>query len=150
MKSPFVRLYLLATAFTLAVTAAAKLPVIFHGPNRCIEDAILGDWQPDFLSNQGLLGIAAAVEVMIVLLICFSPWHWLPCLACAVWGTLCVVCRLWLMDPNANCRCLGWLAKPGLTTNLMVGALAFAIALGGWLAFKRTLQAASKNIQASA
>lgn len=139
MKSRFVRLYLLVAGSVLAVTALTKLPAIFHPPTACIEDPILGDFQPN-ISNEQLLGIAAGAEFTVVLLICFSRWPWLPCLATAMWGSGCVAARWFLMDPLADCHCLGWLAEPGQMTNVTVGLLALAIAIGGWLAFVTALR----------
>jgi hypothetical protein len=136
MKTSFVRIYLLVTAIVLAVTAVAKIPAIFHGRNWCADDAILGRFQPAHMTNEHLLGTAACIEVLIVVLICFSPWRWLPCIFAAAWGLLCFSTRLFLMDPYANCRCLGWLAKPGVTTNLTAAIIALLLAGGGWLAFR--------------
>jgi hypothetical protein len=134
MKPSFVRIYLLVAGVILAVAALAKWPAIFHARTWCADADILS-YQPG-LTNEQLLGMAAGTELLIVLLICFSPRRWLPCIASAVWGLLCFLARLFLMDPYANCRCLGWLAKPGPTTNLMVGFLALALAGGGWVAFR--------------
>jgi len=136
MKTRFVRLYLFATGIILTVTALAKWPAIFHPRNWCSDADILGQFQPAHMTNEQLLGIAASTELIIVLLICFSPWRWLPCLAAAGWGLLCFSARLFLMDPYANCRCLGWLAKPGVTTNLTAAIIALLLAGGGWLAFR--------------
>jgi hypothetical protein len=137
MKSQFARIYLVVVGIVLAVTALAKVPAIFHGPMACIESPILGNFQ-SALSNEGLLGFAACAETGVVLLLCLSPWRWLPCLAAALWGSTCVIARWFLMDPNADCQCLGWLAKPGPMADNIAGALALGIALGGWLAFRRT------------
>jgi hypothetical protein len=135
MKPLFVRIYLLFTGIILTLTALAKLPAIFPFPNMCMEgDPILGGYQPLGMSNEQLLAIAASVEFVVVVLICFSPLRWLPCLASALWGSLCMVARLYFMDPNADCGCLGWFAKPGPMTNLIAGLLALALATGGWMA----------------
>jgi hypothetical protein len=146
MKPRFVPIYLVTVAVILATTAVAKVPAIFHERTWCIDDPILGVYQPA-VSNEQLLGFAACTELGIVLLICISRWNWrwLPCLAAALWGTACVIARWFLMDPYANCRCLGWLAKPGLNANITAGALALGIALGGWLAFKRAWHEARKT-----
>ncbi len=136
MKPNFVRIYLAVTAIILVATALAKLPAIFHLPNWCAEDSIFGNFQPASISNEQLLGVAAGTELVIVLLICFSPRRWLPCIAAAAWGLLCFLARLFLMDPYGNCRCLGWLAKPGPTTNLVAALLALSLAGAGWLAFR--------------
>lgn len=138
MKPQFVRIYLLTVGVILALTAVAKLPAIFHARTWCLDDPIMGSFQPDRMSNEQLLGIAAITEFVIVGLICFSRWRWLPCLAAALWGSLCVIARWFIMDPAANCRCLGWFMKPNPATNIEVGLLALAIAIGGWLAFRRT------------
>lgn len=135
MKPSFVRIYLLATGVILTVTALAKWPAIFHVRTWCLDDPILGNFQRG-VSNEQLLAMAASTEVLIVLLICFSRWRWLPCLASAVWGLVCFLARLFLMDPYANCRCLGWLVKPGPTTNLEIELLALLLAGGGWVAFR--------------
>ncbi|HXI70758.1 MAG TPA: hypothetical protein VNN22_10430 [Verrucomicrobiae bacterium] len=136
MKTRFVRLYLLATGIVLTLTALVKWPAIFHPRNWCADASILGNFQPASLSNERLLGIAASTELLIVLLICFSPWRWLPCISTAAWGLICFLARLLLMDPHANCRCLGWLAKPGTTTNVIAALLALVLAGAGWLAFR--------------
>jgi len=85
MKASFVRIYLVTAAIVLAGTAAAKWPAIFHERTWCLDDAILGNFQGR-LTNEQLLGMAAAVELLIILSICFSPWRWLPCIASATWG----------------------------------------------------------------
>jgi hypothetical protein len=136
MKTSFVRIYLLGSGIVLAVTAMAKLPAIFHTRNWCADDSILGRFQPAHLSNEQLLSLAASTEGLIVLLICFSPWRWLPCICSAAWGLLCFSARLFLMNPYANCHCLGWFARPGPTTNLIAFLLALLLAGGGWLAFR--------------
>jgi hypothetical protein len=136
MKPNFVRIYLAVTAIILAATAVAKYPAIFHVRTWCIDDAILGNFQPAGLSNERLLGFAAGTELLIVALILFSPRRWIPCLAATAWGLLCFLARLFLMDPYGNCRCLGWLAKPGPTTNLVAALLALSLAGAGWLAFR--------------
>jgi len=135
MKPSFVRIYLLTAGIILAVTALAKWPAIFHERTWCADADILGRFQRG-VTNEQLLGLAASMELLIVLLICFSPWRWLPCLASAAWGLVCFLARLFLMDPYANCRCLGWLAKPGPTTNWEIGLLALLLAGGGWVAFR--------------
>ena len=136
MKISFVRIYLLVTAILLTATAVAKWPAIFHERTWCADADILTQFQPAHMTNEQLLGFAASVELLIVALICFSPWRWLPCLAAASWGLLCFLARLFLMDPYANCRCLGWLAKPGPQTNLAAAIIALLLAGGGWLAFR--------------
>ena len=40
--------------------------------------------------------------------------------------------RLFFLDPSVDCGCLGWIGKPGPTTNLAAGILALMIAAGGW------------------
>lgn len=136
MKNSFVRIYLLVTGIVLAATALAKIPAIFHPRNWCADPDILARFQPQHVSNEQLLGFAASVEGIIVLLICFSPWRWLPCICAAAWGMACALARLFLMDPYANCRCLGWLAKPGVNTNIAATMIALLLAGGGWLAFR--------------
>ena len=134
MKTSFARIYLLTTAIILTATALAKYPAIFHARTWCADADIL---KFQFgLTNELLLGLAASIELLIVCLICFSPKRWLPCIASAAWGLLCFFTRLFLMDPYANCRCLGWLAKPGLATNAIAALLALALAGGGWMAFR--------------
>ncbi|MDR3576220.1 MAG: hypothetical protein P4L50_20320 [Anaerolineaceae bacterium] len=136
MQKSFVRIYLLVAGIVLAATALAKLPAIFHERNWCSDPDILTHFQPQHVSNEQLLGAAASVEGIIVLLICLSPWRWLPCVCAAGWAMICVVARLFLMDPYANCKCLGWLAKPGVNTNIAATLIALALAGGGWLAFR--------------
>ena len=137
MKPSFVRIYLFVTGVILVATALAKLPAIFLSHfTSCMEgDPILGNHQPSNMSNAELLGIAASAECLVVLFICFSRRRWLPCFASALWGSVCVVARFYLMDPATDCGCLGWLAKPGPTTNWIAGLLAMFLAAGGWLAF---------------
>jgi hypothetical protein len=147
MKTSFVRIYLLLAAIVLTATALAKFPAIFHAPNWCADPAIL-KFQPG-LTNERLLGFAAGVELLIVGLICFSPKRWVPCLASAAWGLLCFLARIFLVDPYANCRCLGWLAKPGVTTNITAALLALALAGCGWVAFRiawKNEKAAKRNL----
>jgi hypothetical protein len=134
MKTSFVRIYLAVTAVLLFATAVAKYPAIFHARTWCSDPDILTKFQ--LVSNERLLGFAAGTELAIVALILFSPWRWLPCLAAAAWSLLCFGLRLFLMNPYANCRCLGWLAKPGPTTNLIAAIIALLLAGGGWLAFR--------------
>lgn len=136
MKTSFVRIYLFVTAILLTATALAKKPAIFHTRTWCSDPDILGRFQPAHMTNEQVLGFAASVELLIVALICFSPWRWLPCIATAAWGLLCFLARMFLMDPYANCRCLGWLAKPGRETNIAAAIIALLLAGGGWLAFR--------------
>jgi len=138
MKTLFVRSYLLATAIILTTTALAKYPAIFHARTWCTEEDIL-KFELGF-TNEQLLGFAALMELLQVGLICFSSKRWLPCIASAAWGFLCFFARLLLMDPYALCRCLGWIAKPSLVTNMMVTLLALALAGGGWIAFRISWQ----------
>jgi hypothetical protein len=114
----------------------AKIPAIFHTRTWCDDPAILSRLEIQPVSNEQLLGFAASVEGIIVLLICLSPWRWLPCICAAAWGMTCVVARLFLMDPYSNCKCLGWLAKPGVNTNITATVIALLLAGGGWLAFR--------------
>jgi hypothetical protein len=137
MKPRFVKFYLLFIGIILALTALAKLPLILtiFFPNSCLEGyPILGHYQPFNMTNEKLLAIAASIELAIVALICFSPWRWLPCLAAALWGSLCMLLRWFIIDPSVDCGCLGWLAKPSQITNLVGGLLALIIAVGGWTA----------------
>jgi hypothetical protein len=134
MKPRYVRLYLLFTGIVLTLTALAKLPAIFPTPNMCIEYPILGGYQPLGLSNEQLLAIASGAEFAIVGLICFSPLRWLPCLASTLWGSLCLIARMYFMDPDADCGCLGWFAKPGPGTNMIASVIALTLALGGGVA----------------
>ena len=136
MKTSLVRIYLFVTAILLTATALAKIPAIFHARTWCADPEILGRFQPAHMTNEQVLGFAASVELLIVALIFFSPWRWLPCIAAAAWGLLCFLGRLFLMDPYANCRCLGWLAKPGRETNIAAAIIALLLAGGGWLAFR--------------
>ena len=136
VKTSFVRIHLLTAGIILAATALAKMPAVFHPRNWCSDPDILGRFQPQHVSNEQLLGFAASVEGIIVLMICVSPWQWLPCICSASWAMLCVLARLFLMDPYANCKCLGWLAKPGVNTNIFATMIALLLAGGGWLAFR--------------
>jgi len=142
MRPNYVRIYLTVTAILLTATAMAKYPAIFHARTWCAAPDILSRFQP--VSNDQLLEFAAGTELAIVALILFSPWRWLPCLTAGAWGLLCYLARLFLMDPYVNCRCLGWLAKPGPTTNITAALLALGLAGGGWIAFRMSWGEAKK------
>jgi hypothetical protein len=123
--------YLLSAAVILGFTGLAKVPTDFV-LKLCIEDPMLGPYQPANVSNLGLSGFAAGIELAIVALIIFSPVRWLPCLASASWGTLCLAVRfLFFKDGFAHCNCLGWIDAPPLT----VAAIAAWLAVGGGIAF---------------
>ncbi|HTV39720.1 MAG TPA: hypothetical protein VMF08_04035 [Candidatus Sulfotelmatobacter sp.] len=138
MRTRFVKFYLYFVAVTLSVTFVGKLGAVvrtvFHLPSmyQCIEDPMFGPSQP--IGNDPLLAIAAGIEFVIVMLICFCRARWVPCLASALWGTICVGARVYFTVAGTDCGCLGWLAEPGPTTNLIVGLLALAIAAGGYTA----------------
>lgn len=138
MKPQFVRVYLRFTAIVLSVTALAKLWGIWvFSMSQCMEgDPLFGSLQPAAISNEHILGFAAGMELFIVMLICFSPWRWLPCFASASWGSICLVARLYFIVSGVDCGCLGWLAKPGPMTNIIAGLLALALAAGGFIAFE--------------
>ncbi|HUA67809.1 MAG TPA: hypothetical protein VMA13_04610 [Candidatus Saccharimonadales bacterium] len=139
MKSQFVKLYLRFVAIVLSLTALAKIPALVTSL-RCMEEPLFGRFQPEGLTNNQILGTAAFIEISIVLLICFSPWRWLPCLASALWGSICLIARLYFIISGVDCRCLGWLAKPGPMTNTIAGLLALAITVGGFKALQMTRQ----------
>lgn len=132
----FVRFYLVSAALILAVTAVGKaIPVPLHdnSPTLCAELPILGRFQMH-MSNANILALASGVEFGILGLICFCRQRWVPCLACSVWGGLCVflhVTSLWT-GALTSCKCLGWfehvvpLPKEVLSNILLVCA--------GWLA----------------
>lgn len=135
MNSKFVALYLRFVAIALSVTALAKMPAIpaIASANLCMEDPMFGRFQ--HLSNGQVLALAAGTEFFIVALIFFSRRRWLPCLAAALWGSICIIARVYFMISGVNCGCLGWLAKPEPVTNIIATALALAIAAGGYKAF---------------
>jgi len=130
MKQRFTKIYLISAGIILALTALAKIPAVF--PTSCLEDPILGSQQPVGISNETLLGFAAGIEFSIVVLICFSPLKWLPCLASALWGTLCLLVRIVFMDSSADCHCLGFFVTHGPITNPFTAFLAVVLAAGGW------------------
>lgn len=136
MKSRFVQVYLGFVAVALSLTALAKLPAVFPRETLCMYQPLFGPGQS--VSNEFILGTAAAIELFIVLLICFSPWRWLPCLASTVWGLICLVARAYFIIFDVDCHCLGWLAKPGPETNAVASALALALAAGGIIALDIT------------
>jgi hypothetical protein len=148
MKTRFVRVYLIFTGVILTLTALAKLPsALLFKYTSCMEgDPILGIYQPFEITNESLLGFSACCEFAIVILICFSPWRWLPCLASALWGSACLFARLFLMDPNIDCGCLGWIAMPGPLTNVVASFLALLLAAGGYSAFWFSLPPKAKVI----
>jgi hypothetical protein len=138
MKQRFTKIYLISAGIILALTALAKIPAVF--PTSCLEDPILGSYQPVGISNETLVGFAAGVEFSIVVLICFSPIKWLPCLASALWGTLCLLVRIVFMDSSADCHCLGFFITSGPVTNPFIDFLAVVLAAGGWASLWITLR----------
>lgn len=152
MKTLFVKLYLYFVAIVLSITFVGKVPAIlrtifgllhvngFLPLYLCMETPLFGSYQPLNMSNDQLLAVAAGIELFIVMLIGFCRARWVPCLASALWGSICVAARVYFMSTDTDCGCLGWLAKPGPTTNLIVGLMALAIAAGGWVALAISLQ----------
>jgi hypothetical protein len=136
MKSRFVQVYLGFVAVVLSLTALAKLPAIFPRETLCMYQPLFGDSQP--VSNEVILGTAAAIELFIVGLICFRTPRWLPCLASTVWGSICFAARAYFITSGIECGCLGWLARPGPMTNTIAGLLALALAVGGMIALDIT------------
>lgn len=138
MRTRFVNFYLYFVAITLSVTFVGKLGAVVRTVLQlpmafaCLENPIFGESQP--IGNDPLLAIAAGIEFVIVILICFCRARWVPCIASALWGTICVGARVYFTITGTDCGCLGWLAKPGPTTNFIVGLLALAIAAGGYVA----------------
>ena len=127
----FSQVYLLSAAFILAITGSGKVPTDFI-LKMCIEEPVLGVYQPLSVSNMGLSGFIASTELAIVALICLSPVRWLPCLAAGSWGALCLAIRLTLFKNGFHhCNCLGWVDAPPLT----VEAIAAWLAIGGGIAF---------------
>lgn len=142
MKPLFAVVYLRFAAAVLLLTALAKLWGIFSFMmSQCMEgEPLFGNFQPSGISNDRVLGFASGIELFIVLLICFSPWRWFPCLASALWGSICLIARIYFIMSGVDCGCLGWLAKPGPMTNIIASLLALMLALGGFKAFKLTWQ----------
>ncbi len=135
MSSNFIRYYLRFVAVVLSVTALAKLPEIFRLKvvTMCMEEPMFGRFQP--FSNDLVLLLAAATEFVIVALVLFSPRRWVPCLAAATWGSICLCARLYFIVAHVDCGCFGWLAKPGPMTNVLATLLALALTIGGYKAF---------------
>jgi len=146
MKSQFVRVYLGFAAVVLSLTALAKVnSILVFMMSSCMEGVpLFGSFQPAAITNEHILGLAAGIEFFVVLLICFSPWRGLPCLACAVWGSICLLARLYFIVSGVDCGCLGGILKPGPVTNIVAGLLAFALAAGGFVALKITRQKAKQ------
>jgi peptidoglycan/LPS O-acetylase OafA/YrhL len=137
MKTRFVQIYLFCVAVVLLLTAIAKLPAFLMGmATLCMEEPMFDSWQPQWVPNELILMVAAGIELSIVALIRSRRPRWVPCLAAASWGTVCVAARVYFSMAGTDCGCLGWLAKPGPTTNLIVGSLALVICIGGWIAFE--------------
>lgn len=146
MKALFVKGYLYFVAFVLSLTFVGKVPAVlqtifgllhtnsFLAMYGCLENPIFGPNDPTGLSNNQWLAIASGIEFSIVMLICFCRARWVPCLASALWGTICVAARVYFTVSDTDCGCLGWLASPGPTANLIVGFLALAISAGGYIA----------------
>lgn len=152
MRAQFVSIYLRFVAIVLSLTALAKLPAVFTGPlnTLCMEDPLFGSLQPRVIPNQIILAAAALTELLIVMLICFSSRRWLPCLASALWGSVCLVARVYFIIAGVDCGCLGWLAKPGPMTNIIAGILALALAVGGFKAFNQARQDSKQLLNAAA
>lgn len=137
----FVRAFLISATCILAATAVGK---VIHSAaqytNLCLERPILGPLQLH-ASNQAVYTLAAVVEFGIVGMICFCRRRWLPCLACSVWGGLCLLVHLISLGPSGldSCDCLGWfqeiipLPKEVLSAILLLCAA--WLALGGLAAF---------------
>jgi hypothetical protein len=123
MKPRFDQVYLCSAGIILAVTGLGKVPSLLV-LYACIEEPVLGVHQPFGLSNMGLTGFAAGAELAILMLIFFSPIRWLPCLASGLWGSLCLLARLFFMKEGAHCHCLGWIEAPTVTVAAIAGWLA--------------------------
>jgi len=106
LKDRFVRAFLISAGLILGMTALGK--AIPAPLTKCIEPPILGPYQPD-VSNQTILFMAAAIEFGILGLICFCRKRWLPCLACSLWGGLCLLVHAVALgsDTLHSCNCLG-------------------------------------------
>jgi hypothetical protein len=144
MKTRFDKGYLISAGIILAFTASGKVPS-FH-LSLCIEFPMLGNHQPTFISNAGISGLAAGAEFAVLAMILFSPVRWLPCLASASWGALCLTARFLLFkDGFQHCRCLGWVDAPPVT----VAAIAVWLAVGGTISFWQSWRDARLVDQAS-
>lgn len=137
----FVRGFLISAALILAVTAVGKaIAVPDSFPNLCLEEPILGPLQLH-ATNQLVYALASLIEFGIVGLIVFCRRRWLPCLACSVWGGLCLLVHLIFLGPDAlaSCNCLGWFQQiiplPKEVLSAILLACAVWLALGGLAAF---------------
>ena len=136
MKLQFVGVYFGFAAVVLLLTALAKVhSILVFMTSLCMEgDPLFGSFQPAAITNEQILGFAAGIEFFIALLICFSPWRELPCLACALWGSICLLARSYFIVSGVDCGCLGGILKPGPVTNIVAGLLALVITVGGFIA----------------
>lgn len=148
MKDRFVQAFLISAGVILGVTALGKaipLPL-----TRCDPPPILGPYQPD-VSNQTILFVAAAMEFGILGLICFCRKRWLPCLACSLWGGLCVLVHSVALGPDAlsSCNCLGWfqdiIPLPKEILSYILLLCAAWLAVGGFVGFCWSWQRTTRN-----
>jgi hypothetical protein len=134
--------YLFVSGLLLAFTGLGKVPTDFV-VMRCIEEPMLGIYQPHGVTNMGLSGFAAGIELAIVALICMSPVRWLPCLASCIWGTLCLALHLLMFkDGFQHCNCLGWVDAPPVTAEIIAGWLSIAGTIAFWQSWRNPEQAA--------
>lgn len=129
----FVRFYLVSAALILAVTAVGKIIPDF---NRCRESPMLGRFQQN-VSNDDILVLACVVEFGILGLICFCRRRRVPCLACSVWGGLCMLVHIISLGAGGmtSCNCLGWFQQiiplPKEVLSIILLGCAGWLALGG-------------------
>lgn len=137
-KARFVKAYLISAGIILLITGLGKFPLYSVVSIICEGEPIWNIGLPFAPTYMALGGFACGVELAIVILICFSPVRWLPCLASAVWGFLCLLFRLLFMTPDgpSNCRCLGWLEAPPGVVALIAGWLAAGGGITFWWAWK--------------
>lgn len=138
----FVRFYLVSAALILGVTAIGKA-IPFHNNiagTLCIEEPILGPFQAH-VSNAIILALASAVEFGIIGLIRFCRQRWVSCLACSLWGALCVLVHVISLRYGGmtSCNCLGWFQQiiplPKEVLSMILLVCAGWLALGGLAAF---------------
>lgn len=148
MKDRFVRVFLISAGVILGVTALGK--AIPRPLTMCIDSPILGPFQPN-VSNQTILFIASAIEFGILGLICFRRKRWLPCLACSLWGGLCLLVHNVALSPDAlhSCDCLGWfqdiIPLPKEILSDILALCAAWLTVGGFVGFSCSWQRTTRS-----
>lgn len=145
MKERFVQAFLISAGLILAVTALGK--AIPAPLTKCIESPILGPYQPD-VSNQTILFTAAMIEFGILGLICFCRKRWLPCLACSLWGGLCLLVHAVALGPDTlhSCNCLGSLQGIVPLPEQILPLCAAWLTVGGFVGFCWSWQHTTRSL----